>query len=240
MKTLLLGVFLLSGNAVSAAEPAPVFTSSRVAPSGILLLKAATGYLYLKDAEKKAAVERAAVAAPSASIVSVEAAGEGELWSVVAGSAAALDSWSERGMRFGPRSRRAGRWFGYVGGQLTRGGDLPSNAWTGRLGTTLLKDRYDAAISLTRNNFTEVEDSNVTTVGLTFRALYPYTAHAGFNIGVQLARVSATGYSHLSPSALTGINIYLPGGSFDITFTHGERGNRGLLLGYTVYIGGGK
>ena len=76
MKIFLLGAFLLSGNAVSAAEPAPVFTSSRVAPSGILLLKAATGYFYLKDAEKKAAVERAAAAAPSASVVAVEAAGK--------------------------------------------------------------------------------------------------------------------------------------------------------------------
>jgi hypothetical protein len=43
-----------------------------------------------------------------------------------------------------------------------------------------------------------------------------------------------------TPSALTGINIYLPGGSFDITFTHSERGNRSLLQGYTVHIGGGK
>lgn len=239
MKSLLLGICLLCGNAAFAAEPAPVFTSSTVAPSGVLLLKAATGYFSLKEIEKKSAVERAA-AAPSASIVSVEVAGEGELWAVTAGSAAALDSWSERGMRFGPRSRRAGRWFGYIGGQLTRGGDLPSNAWTARLGTTLFKNRYDAAISLAKNSFTEVDDSGITTVGLTFRALYPYTAHAGFNLGVQLDRVSATGYNHLSPSALAGINIYLPGGSFDITLTHGERGNRGLMLGYTVYLGGGK
>ena len=143
-------------------------------------------------------------------------------------------------MRFGPHSRRAGRWFGYLGGQLTRGGDLPANAWTGRIGTTLFKDRYDAAISLSRNNFTEVDDSGVTTVGLVFRALYAYTPHAGFNLGAQVDRVSAPGYSHLSPSVLAGINIYLPGGSFDITLTHGERGNRGLLLGYTVYIGGSK
>jgi len=240
MKSLLLVICLLCVGTALAVEPAQIITSYKVSPSGVLLLTAATEYFSLKTAEKKSAVERAAAKAPSASVVSVAAAGEGELWSVTAGSATALDAWSDRGMRFGPRSRKAGRWFGYVGGQLTRGGDLPSNAWTGRLGTTLFKNRYDAAISLTRNSFTEIEDSGVTTVGLTFRALYPYTEHAGFNLGVQLDRVSTTGYSHLSPSALAGINIYLPGGSFDITFTQGERGNRGLLLGYTVYIGGGK
>jgi hypothetical protein len=240
MKSLLLAVCLLCGGTAFAAEPSPMIAGYRLSPSGVLLLTAATGYFDLKTAEKKAAVERAAAKAPSASVLSVESAGEGELWSVAAGSAAVIDSWSEHVMRFGPRSRRAGRWFGYLGGQLTRGGDLPSNAWTGRLGTTLFKNRYDAAVSLTRNSFTEVDDSGVTTVGLTFRALYPYTAHAGFNLGVQLDRVSATGYSRLSPSALAGINIYLPGGSFDVTLTHGERGNRGLMAGYTVYLGGAK
>lgn len=240
VKALLFSGFMLLGAAVFAAEPVPVFVSSGVISSGILRLKAAPGYFDLKAAEKKSAVERAVAAAPSASVVSVELSSEGELWTVSGGRAEALDYWSDRGMRFGPRSRRSGRWFGYVGGQLTRGGDLPSNALTGRIGATLFKNRYDAAISLSRSNFTELDDSAVTTAGLTFRALYPYTAHAGFNIGVQAARVSATGYNHLSPSVLGGVNIYLPGGSFDITLTHGERGNRGLMLGYTVYLGSGK
>ena len=62
MKSLLLGICLLCGNAAFAAEPAPVFTSSTVAPSGVLLLKAATGYFSLKEIEKKSAVERAAAA----------------------------------------------------------------------------------------------------------------------------------------------------------------------------------
>ena len=70
MKALLLGAFLLSGSALYAAGPAPVFPSSKVAPSGVLLLKAATGYFALKTEEKKSAVERAATAVPSASVVS--------------------------------------------------------------------------------------------------------------------------------------------------------------------------
>ena len=236
MRGLLLGAFLLSGGAAFAANPAPVFTSSRVAPSGLLLLKAATGYFHLKDADKKSAVERAAAAAPSVSVVAVEAAGEGELWSVAAGTAAALDSWSERGMRFEPRSRRAGRWFGYLGGQFARGGDFPSNGWTGRLGTTLFKDRYDAAISLSQNSLSGISDSEVTNIGLTLRALYPYTAHTGLNLGGQLDRGSASGGSSLTLAAVCGINIYLPGGSFDVSLSLGEEGRASLLAGYTVFI----
>lgn len=240
LKTLLAGGILLSGAAVRAAGPAEPFANSSLLPSGVLFLTAAPAYFDLKAGERKAAVERAAAVFSSAFAAAVELAGEGELWTVTGGRAEEVDSWSARGMRFAPRSRRAGRWFGHLGGQLTRGGDLPSSALLARLGTTLFKNRYDVAVSLTRNNFTDVDDSAVTRIGLTFRALYPYTAHAGFNLGAQLDYVSATGYNHLSLSALAGINIYLPGGSFDVTFTHGERGNRGLLLGYTVYLGGGK
>lgn len=220
----------------AAAAESVAFVGTPAASGGVVRLKAAEPYLKWKKAERKAAVETESRAYSGVGAAVVEYPGGGEIWTVEAGSATLADSWSRGGMRFGRRARKAGRWFGHVGGQFVRGGDLPSNGWTGRLGTTLFKDRYDAALAVSRNTFTESDDSAVTTLGLTARALYPYTEHAGFNLGLQLDRVSYTGYSNVSPSAVGGINIYLPGGSFDVSLSFGEAGRLSLLAGYTVYI----
>lgn len=212
------------------------FSGAQAGPGGLLRLEAAEPYLGLKETERKAAVESRAKTYPGTELAVVEYRGNGELWTVAGGSATLADTWSRSRMRYTRHERKAGRWFGYAGGQFVRGGDSPSTGWTGRIGTTLLNNRYDAALSLSRNSFSDVEDSGITTIGLTGRVLYPYTRHAGLNLGLQLDRVSYTGYSHISPSAVGGINIYLPGGSFDLSLNCGERGRVALLAGYTVYI----
>ncbi len=242
MRRLVLAVIAaaLCGGFAAAAQPSALFTGASVNAAGVLRLEAAEPYLKQAEAARKAAVEEQVLAHPGASVVSVEFKGDGELWTISAGHASLADSWKRRELKFVRRAVRAGKWFGYAGGQLTRGGDLPSNMWVGRIGTMLLDNRYDAAFSVSRNNFTELDGSGVTTIGLTFRSLHPFTEHTGYNYGAELSRTSYTGYSHISPSVLGGINIYLPGGSFDVTVTCGERGNRGLLIGYTVYIGGGR
>jgi hypothetical protein len=204
--------------------------------SGLLRLAAAEQYLSLKEDARKTAVEAQAKAYPGAALAVVEYQGNGELWTLSNGQATQADSWSRRQLRFTRHERKAGRWFGYIGGQFVRGGDLPSNGWTGRIGTTLFHDRYDTALSVSHNSMTEIDDSGSTTIGVTARALYPYTKHAGFNLGLELDRTSYTGYNHISPSAIGGINIYLPGGSFDVSLLYGEEGRTSLQAGYTVYI----
>ena len=216
------------------------FAEAALTSGGVLRLKAAESYLKLDESARKAAVEAQGKEYPGTSVVSVDYLGNGELWTISDGHASLADSWKRSEIHFGPHMRRFGRWFGYVGAQATRGGDLPSNMWVGRVGTMLFKNRYDAALSVARNNFTALSDSAVTTIGLTFRSLHPFTEHTGYNYGAELDRTSYTGYSHISPSVLGGINIYLPGGSFDVTVTQGEMGNRGFMFGYTVYIGGDK
>lgn len=227
--------------AAAAAESQPgAFAGAALNSGGVLRLKATETYLKLDGSPRKEAVETQAKAYPAASVVVVDYLGNGELWTISDGRASLADSWKRSEIHFGPHVRRFGRWFGYIGAQATRGGDLPSNMWVGRVGTMLFKNRYDAALSVSRNSFTALTDSTVTSIGLTFRSLHPFTEHTGYNYGAQLDRISYTGYSHISPSILCGMNIYLPGGSFDVTITQGEKGNRGLLFGYTVYIGGGK
>ncbi|KAF0124687.1 MAG: hypothetical protein FD189_2286 [Elusimicrobia bacterium] len=215
----------------------PAFSGAEISPVGLLRLTAAEPYLDLKGPERRAAVETAAAPYPAAGFAVVEHKGNGELWTISQSSAALADTWSRKELRFTRRARTAGRWFGHISGQFARGGDYPSNGWTARLGTTLYDNRYDAAVSLSRNTFTDIDGSGVTTFGLTGRALYPYTRHAGLNLGLQLDRVSASGYSDFSPSATGGVNIYLPGGSFDMSLTYGAKGRVSLLAGYTVYIG---
>ena len=235
LSLMLLAAFLCPSPA-GGAEPAGPFAGVSAVPGGILRLAAAEPYVKLKEDGRRAAVEAQAKARPGVALAVVEYNGNGELWRISGAGAELADSWSRGEMRFARHARKAGRWFGHVGGQFVRGGDYPSDGWTARLGTTLFKDRYDAALSLSRNSFTEADDSATTSLGLTVRALYPYTRHAGLNLGLQLDRVSYTGYSHLSPSVVGGINIYLPGGSFDISLSCGEYGRTSLLAGYTVYI----
>lgn len=216
---------------------AGAFSGAQLSPDGLLRLKAAGPYLGLKGQERRSAVENAAAAYPGAAFAVVEYNGNGELWTISQSSAAPADAWSRKELRFTGRARKAGRWFGHISGQFARGGDYPSDGWTARLGTTLYNNRCDAAVSLSRSAFTDIDGSGVTTFGLTGRALYPYTRHAGLNLGIQLDRVSASGYSDFSPALTGGVNIYLPGGSFDMSLIMGEEGRLSLLAGYTVYIG---
>lgn len=239
MKNLILALAIIiypAERIFAAGNSVEGFESPAVNNGGVLRLKATETYGKWKEDARKTAVETQSLSYPGTSVAVVEYAGNGEFWTFTSTHAALADSWSRREMRFGRHAQKAGRWFGYVGGQFVRGGDMPSNGWTGRLGTTLFKNRYDTAISVSHNSFSEVEDSGMTTIGLTMRALYPYTRHVGLNLGIQLDRTSYTGYSHISPSAIGGINIYLPGGSFDVSLSLGEEGRASLLAGYTIFI----
>ena len=64
----------------------------------------------------------------------------------------------------------------------------------------------------------------------------PLSVHGGCNIGAQLNSVDNYGAKTRSIGLVTGLNVYLPGGSFDITLNLQDKGVYGLMAGYTVFI----
>jgi hypothetical protein len=230
----LVTVIMLLAPAAAAALP-PEFESSRVNSAGIVYLKAAKAYKPLSAAQKADTVSLAAVSLELKKTVVVELAGEGELWAVKEGRASRLDAWSDEHMRSGPKARRTGRWFASFGMQSMGGGDYPSSTMNLRFGSTLYKNRYDLAVSY---DYSKPRDSELAraALGLVGRALLPLSRHGGWNIGAQLSSVDNYGVEETKIGLVTGLNVYLPRGSFDITLNLQDKGAYGLLAGYTVFI----
>lgn len=216
------------------------FESYYINPTGILYLKADKKYAEASEQTKSKSVEKAcaAVSDKTDKIVVVQFKAEGEIWVCEKGHALKIDSWSNRFMHLSEQTRKTGRWFGYLGGQLVTGGDYPAKGWTGRIGTTLLKNKYDAALSVSYNVFSDIKNSGTTSIGLTGRKLFQYTQHTGLNIGLRVdySYSETSSDSEISPAILGGINFYLPQGSFDITLSFGEEGTISLMFGYTIFI----
>ncbi|MBI4655639.1 MAG: hypothetical protein HY746_02710 [Elusimicrobia bacterium] len=248
MKKIILSFFItfvLHASDSMALENIPSeFESFRIYPHtnqvGVgVYLKAGKKYTGLSTQAKAQIIEKAynaVVPDKSKNIIAVELNGEGEVWILENSKALKIDFWSDKTMYLSKPTRKTGRWFGYLGGQIMSGGDFPARGWTARIGTTLLKNKYDAALSLSRNAFADIEDSGITSIGLTCRRLFQYTEHAGLNIGVQADYARSESASETTPLISGGINIYLPGGSFDVTMTFGEQGRSSLMLGYTIFI----
>ena len=217
------------------------FAGCRTGAGGTLYLKAVREYGAQKATDRARSVGRIFAAggiANTAPVLAVEGAGMGELWAPgPEGQAVKLDDWSDESIRVDQTSRRYGRFFGYLGGQLLSGGDYPSKGFNARLGTTLFKDRYDAAISYSHNSLNNTDNSGSSSLGFSGRALFNYTQHVGLNAGAQLDYSRSAGADgSWTPSVLGGLNFYLPQGSFDITITLDTEGSRSLLIGYTVYF----
>jgi len=236
MRLLLAAFLLLAPVLCRAAALPPEFESFRVSSSGLVYLKAASDYRALSTASKAAAVANAASAlGRSGGQLAVELDGEGELWNVKDGGAAKLDSWSDKAMTFGSRPPRTGRWFASFGMQSMSGGDYPSGTLNLRLGSTLYKNRYDLALAYDYSKPRDAPEGR-TSLGLVGRALMPLSVHGGCNIGAQLNSVDNYGAKTRSIGLVTGLNVYLPGGSFDITLNLQDKGVYGLMAGYTVFI----
>jgi hypothetical protein len=207
---------------------------------GALHLKAQDAYLDKKKTERAGIVLPVLEAEKnslSKNILTVDYKGGGELWTLdEKGGAKLLDKWSVMGITVGENMRKSGRIFGFIGGQLMRGGDYPSQGFTARLGTTLLQERYDASIGYSHNAYQNVDDSGTNSLSLAARALFRYSKHIGFNAGGQLDRVSYTGYSDWTPSLLGGVNFYTSNGSIDFMLNYGESGNKSLQFGYTFFM----
>ena len=236
MRLLLAALLLLAPGLCRAVTLPSEFEGSRVNTSGLVYLKASSSYKNLSAAAKAAAVAKAASALGHATRqLAVELDGAGELWSVNSGKVLELESWSDKTLPLGPGSNRMGRWFASFGMQSMGGGDSPSSTLNMRLGSTLYKNRYDLALSY---DYSKPRDSLLSraSLGVVGRALMPLSRHGGWNIGVQLSSYNNYGVKTSDSGLVTGLNVYLPRGSFDITLSLRSKGAYGLLAGYTVFL----
>lgn len=236
MKALIAALLLLAPVLCRAAALPHAFESSRVNASGVTYLKALSAYSRLALAAKAETLANAAAAlgiADGQMVVELRAAGE--LWRVKDGKPAMQDSWSDNELPLGPGTRRAGRWFASFGMQAMSGGDYPSGTLNMRFGSTLYKGRYDAALTY---DYSRQQDALVgrTSLGLVGRALLPINQHGGWNVGAELYTIDNYGVRQNSFGLVTGLNVYLPGGSFDVTLNLRDKGAYGLLAGYTLFI----
>jgi len=235
MKMLFSALLLAPSLSFAAGLPSE-FESSRENQAGVVYLKAANVYKNLPAASRVVAVANAAASlGRTDGQMAVELDGDGELWRIKDGKAARLDVWSDSSLPLAHGAARTGRWFATFGMQGMSGGDYPSGTINLRLGTTLYRNRYDAAVSYDYYKLRDALEGR-TSLGLVGRALIPLSAHGGWNIGGQLSSVDNYGKKSGSIGVVTGLNVYLPGGSFDLTLNLRDKGGYGLLAGYTIFL----
>lgn len=234
---LILAALLLSPAVCRAAALPAQFESSSVNASGTTVLKAAKAYTAMPPIGRSGVVARAAnaLALPPEKPFSVEWAGGGELWALKNGQASKIDSWSDRSLPLNPKSSNKGRWFGSVGLQGMGGGDYPASAMNLRVGSTLFRNQYDLAWTYDYYKPAESETYRAS-MGLMGRKLMPLSPQGGWNVGAQLSMLNNYGERSGTLGLVTGLNIYLPRGSFDITLLLQDEGAYGLLVGYTVHL----
>lgn len=235
MTRFLVAIALFLPACAVAALPA-AFKGSYVNGAGVTCLEAASSYEQLSITAKATEIAAAAreLGITAGSIVVKRDAG-GELWSIKTGTPSRLDAWSDRAIPLGEKTNPAGRWFASFGMQGMSGGDYPSGAINMRLGSTLYKNRYDVALTYDYYKLRDALEGR-TSLGLVGRALMPVSPYGGWNIGAQLTSVNNYGVRQGTIGIVTGINVFLPKGSFDITLNLQDQGNYGLLAGYTVFV----
>jgi len=221
-----------------------VFSGADLSAQNQLILQASDKYVALPASGR---FERASVAltgwhmvlapdAPANLMLSIRWKTGGELWLMKDSGYAKIDEWADARLPFTPDPPNTDRFFGYVGGQLMRGGSATGNmtAFNGRLGKTFLRGRCDAAALY---GYSKLGDSGLSAYGLTGRVLFPLTDKLGWNLGGSFTRSApSVGEAVNSVAALGGVNFYLPGGSFDVTASVGNKRMYSLLLGYTLYL----
>lgn len=214
----------------------PEFTAASANGAGIISVKAATTYAELAGPDRADAVAKAGTALGLADgPLGVRLTDGGELWALSGGKAEKLDSWNYSAVQPGPGVSAAGRWFASFGMQNMGGGDYPASTLNMRVGSTLFRGRYDLALSY---DYYKPRDSELgsRSLGIVGRALMPLSRHSGWNAGAQLSTSDNYGTKAVDFGLVTGMNVYLPRGSFDISVNLKNKGACGLLLGYTVYL----
>jgi hypothetical protein len=150
---------------------------------------------------------------------------------------ALLDRWDETGPA--PLAAAAsGRWFFFLGGQSVSGGDLGSSSGVNvRLGTTLLKDRYDLSFLFNRTSTGPSPKTKATALGVVGRMLFRLPGPLGYNVGAQIVTIRATdAEDDKQASLVAGLNYYQSRGAWDLSLALGDEGDRTLVIGYSFYL----
>lgn len=259
-KKALLGIFLMFWPCKAKAQvheealenfrsrySSTVFSESRLSSKNHLILQATDVFLtaetskqtdWVKEAfiQWRKSLQVAGISRGPDFIVVVSQEG-GTLWHWKKERVHKLDEWADDRLTFENPGGRRDRLFGSLGGQMSTGGRADSTGVNARLGSTLFRNRYDLALTFSHNSVDTSPKFTTQSYGLIGRALFPWRRRVGWNIGGQMIRtVPSQGRAENTLSALGGINLYLPGGSFDVTLTVGNKGSYGFLIGYTVYL----
>ena len=173
---------------------------------------------------------------PQDQLVSVTWSGGGELWHAQSDKLTKVGEWSDNQLYFSETSSSQGRLFAFFGGQIVQGGDVDVTGFTARIGSTLLKNRYDLAATLSYASINSTPSVKINSLGVVGRALFPLSEHVGYNLGGQFVRTEIDGKSELTPGAVAGLNFFNPAGSFDLTLSATDAGRWSLLAGYTLFF----
>lgn len=213
----------------------------RMDENAVLKAKVLEDYFKAKTSAKEGIVSRVSdialeVCGKKPFFIDISAGHAGELWNrdIKKDEYALMEKRSFAWMNAGENTPKAGKWFASFGIQ-GMGGDNPSTTMNLRLGTMLYKNKYDLALTYDYNK----QDYSLLTkkaLGLSARRLFPLTPHTGWNAGLKVDITDYYGEAGTDFKGLAGINIYLPGGSFDITYSIGNKGYWSVILGYTVFI----
>ena len=162
--------------------------------------------------------------------------GGGELWSARSDKITKVGEWSDNQLHFSATTPPHGRLFAFFGGQMVQGGVADVTGFNARIGSTLLKDRYDLAASISYASIDTTPSVNTNSLGIVGRALFPLSERVGYNLGGQLVRSEINGTAQTTPGAVAGLNFFVPTGSFDITLSTLDAGRWSLLAGYTLFF----
>ncbi|MEK6628672.1 MAG: hypothetical protein AABY53_08595 [Bdellovibrionota bacterium] len=169
-------------------------------------------------------------------LASVVWSGGGELWSVQNNKITKVGEWSDSQLHFSQTTPPHGRLFAFFGGQMVQGGVADVTGFNARIGSTLFKNRYDLAVSLSYASIKTTPSVNTNSLGVVGRALFPLSERVGYNLGGQLVRTEIDSTPTTTPGAVAGLNFFIPTGSFDVTVSTLDAGRWSLLAGYTLFF----
>ncbi len=228
-------MFFMAVVNVSSQNATDKYFSHINSEENILNLKPANAFINKDSQERKEILNNICDNAKPV-LISLRYASGGELYNCDKNNKVKLlNRWSDEKLYFGDENRNKGRFFGFIGGQIMSGGDYPSSGLNLRIGTMLYKNKYDVAFVYDVNKLNDFETDNKS-MGIIGRALFPLSKHSGWNIGGQIMNNNYSGDKSTNIGLVSGINIYLPQGSFDMSFNFQEKGVYGLMFGYTVFV----
>jgi len=222
------------------------FSDVNLAPDGELEFTATDAYINSSPLQQQAYVIDALhawQAKPSPSepaqknqLITVTWKGGGDLWNLQSDKPVKVDQWSDNKLFYSQSNSETGRLFAFFGGQTIQGGGIDITGFNARFGTTLYKNRYDLAATITYASINSTPSVNTNSFGVVGRALFPLSEHVGYNLGGQIVRTEAGGTNEITPGLVAGLNFYAPTGSFDVTLSTIDAGRWSLLAGYTLFF----